>query len=396
MSRAARLGVFIVATLAILAAGIFIIGDRQYLFSDTYQLKAQFSTVVGLDAGAEVRVGGVHTGSVRQIDLPNKPTDKITVLMDLQRSTHNIIKNDSVAAIQTEGLLGNEYVSISFGSAEGKDVKSGDTIPSQPPLVIADLIAKTNGILDSSKGAIDNVSLATANLKEISAKINNGQGTIGALVNDKEMYTELNQTSAGMKDTVAHADAGIADFQENMEALKQNFLLRGYFKKRGYEDSAELASDTIPNLPEASPLKTFTYDPKNLFKSIDTAEMKNQGSLGTAGKFLAGNEFGVAVVVVYTGATGDAQKDLVLTQARAAVVRDYLVGNFGFDDTQLKTMGMGKNLGDGTGGSSEWGDVEIIIYPAGTTIPTGTTVPTGATVPTAAAAPAGTRAPTLQ
>ncbi len=387
MSRAARLGAFIVATLAILAAGIFIIGDRQYLFSDTYQLKAQFSTVVGLDAGAEVRVGGVHTGSVRQIDLPSKPTDKITVLMDLQRSTHDIIKNDSVAAIQTEGLLGNEYVSISFGSAQGKDVKNGDTIPSVPPLVIADLIVKTDAILDSSKGAIDNVSVATANLKDISAKINNGQGTIGALVNDKEMYAELNQTTAGMKDTVAHADAGIADFQENMEALKQNFLLRGYFKKRGYEDSAELASATIVSLPQAAaePLKTFAYEPKNLFEKIDTAALKNQGSLGTAGKFLAGNEFGVAVVVVYTGATGDAQKDLVLTQARAAVVRAYLVGNFGFDDTQLKTMGMGKKLGDNADVGSGWGTVEIIVYPAGTAIPTGTAVSTGAAVvPTAA------------
>ena len=50
-------------------------------------------------------------------------------------------------------------------------------------------------------------------------------------------------------------------------------------------------------------------------------------------------EFGIAVVVVYTGATGDAQKDLVLTKARAAVIRRYLVGNFGFDDTQLKTLG---------------------------------------------------------
>jgi phospholipid/cholesterol/gamma-HCH transport system substrate-binding protein len=396
MSRAARLGAFIVATLAILAAGIFIIGDRQYLFSDTYQLKAQFSTVVGLDAGAEVRVGGVHTGSVRQIDLPSKPTDKITVLMDLQRSTHDIIKNDSVAAIQTEGLLGNEYVSISFGSAQGLDVKNGDTIPSVPPLVIADLIAKTNGILDSSKGAIDNVSAATANLKDISAKINSGQGTIGALVNDREMYTQLDQTSAGMKDTVAHADAGIADFQENMEALKQNFLLRGYFKKRGYEDSAELASATIASLPQAEPLKTFTYEPKNLFEKIDTAALKNQGSLGTAGKFLAGNEFGVAVVVVYTGATGDAQKDLVLTQARAAVVRAYLVGNFGFDDTQLKTMGMGKKLGDNADAGSGWGSLEIIVYPAGTAIPTGTTAPVASAIPTSTTVPAGASAPASQ
>ena len=118
MSRAARLGAFIIATLAILAAGIFVIGSKQYLFTSTYRLKAQFATVVGLDSGAEVRVGGVHSGTVRGIELPNNPAGKITVLMDLQRSTHDIIKQDSVAAIETEGLLGNEYVSISFGSSQ--------------------------------------------------------------------------------------------------------------------------------------------------------------------------------------------------------------------------------------------------------------------------------------
>jgi phospholipid/cholesterol/gamma-HCH transport system substrate-binding protein len=367
MSRAARLGAFIIATLAILVAGIFIIGDRQYLFSSTYRLKTQFSTVVGLDEGAEVRVGGVHSGSVRRIELPKNPTDKITVLMDLQRSTHDIVKQDSVAAIQTEGLLGNEYVSITFGSAQGLNVKDGDTIASEPPLVIADLIKKTDAILDSSKEAINNTTVATANLKSITAKIDDGQGTIGTLINDKKMYTELDQTTVGMRDTVVHAQAGIADFQENMEALKQNFLLRGYFKKRGYEDSTDLAKDVITSLPAAPPLKTFTYDPKGLFDQIDTAKLKNAQSLADAGKFLAANEFGVAVVVVSTGMTGDAQKDLVLTQARAAVIRAYLVGNFGFDDTQLKTLGLGKKT-DATADSG-WGDIQIIVYPVGATIP---------------------------
>ncbi|HXO45330.1 MAG TPA: MlaD family protein [Candidatus Cybelea sp.] len=367
MSRAARLGAFIIATLAVLVAGIFIIGDRQFLFSNTYRLKTQFSTVVGLDEGAEVRVGGVHSGSVRKIELPKSPTDKITVLMDVERSTHDIIKQDSVAAIQTEGLLGNEYVSISFGSAQGLNVRDGDTISSQPPLVIADLIAKTDVILDSSKAAIDNTTVATANLKSITRKIDDGQGTIGELINDKKMYNELDQTTVGMRDTVVHAQAGIADFQENMEALKQNFLLRGYFKKRGYEDSTDLAKDEITTLPEASPLKTFTYEPKGLFDQIDTAKLKNQNSLNEAGKFLAGNEFGVAVIVVYSGMTGDAQKDLVLTQARAAVVRNYLVGNFGFDDTQLKTLGMGKQAG--ASADSGWGEIQVIVYPAGTVLP---------------------------
>jgi phospholipid/cholesterol/gamma-HCH transport system substrate-binding protein len=369
MSRAARLGAFIIATLAILVAGIFIIGDRQYLFSSTYRLKTQFSTVVGLDEGAEVRVGGVHSGSVRRIELPKKPTDKITVLMDLQRSTHDIVKQDSVAAIETEGLLGNEYVSISFGSAQGLNVRDGDTIASQPPLVIADLIKKTDAILDSSKEAISNTTVATANLKSITAKIDDGQGPIGALINDKKMYTELDQTTVGMRDTMVHAQAGIADFQENMEALKTNFLLRGYFKKRGYEDSTDLAKDEITTLPVAPPLKTFTFEPKSLFDQIDTAKLKSPQSLGAAGQFLAANEFGIAVVVVSTGMTGDAQKDLVLSQARAAVIRAYLVGNFGFDDTQLKTLGMGKKTG--ATADSGWGDIQIIVYPVGTEIPPG-------------------------
>jgi len=60
--------------------------------------------------------------------------------------------------------------------------------------------------------------------------------------------------------------------------------------------------------------------------------------------------------------TGDAQKELVLTQARAMVVRDYLVGNFSFDDSQLKTLGRGK--GKSATPDSGWGTVEIIVYPA--------------------------------
>jgi len=370
MSRPARLGAFIIATLAILAAGIFMIGSKQYLFTSTYRLKTQFATVVGLDPGADVRVGGVHSGTVRGIELPHKPTDKITVLMDLQRSTHDIIKQDSIAAIETEGLLGNEYVSISFGSTQALNVKDDDTIASQPPLVIADLMKKADGILDTSQQALNNVTVASANLGSITGKINQGQGTIGALVNDKKIFTQLDQTTVGLRDTVTHAQAGVAAFQENMDAMKKNVLLRGYFKKRGYENTADLVKNEIPQLPQTAPQKTFTFNSKELFDKLDNAKPKNQKSLRAAGQFLADTEFGVAVVVVSTGATGDTQKDLVLARARAMVVRDYLVGNFSFDDAQLKTLGLGK--GKSTGPDSGWGTVEIIIYPADTEAPTQT------------------------
>jgi phospholipid/cholesterol/gamma-HCH transport system substrate-binding protein len=368
MSRAARLGAFIIMTLAVLAAGIFIIGGKQYLFTPTYRLKAQFATVVGLDPGAEVRLGGVRSGSVRDIELPTKPDGKITVLLDLQRSTHEIIKQDSIAAIETEGLLGNEYVSITFGSAQALNVKDNDTIATVPPLVIADLMKKADGILDSSQDALNNVTVTAANLSSITGKINQGQGTIGSLVNDKKVYSQIDQTTVGLRDTVSHAQAGVAAFQENMEAMKSNFLLRGYFKNRGYANSSDLTKNEIPQLPTTAPLKTFTFDSKQLFDKVDTAKPKNQKSLRAAGQFLADTEFGVAVVVVSSATTGDTQKDLVLTQARAMVVRDYLVGNFSFDDAQLKTLGLAK--GKSANADSAWGTVEIVVYPADSESPT--------------------------
>jgi phospholipid/cholesterol/gamma-HCH transport system substrate-binding protein len=330
-------------------------------------LKAQFDNVVGLDAGADVRVGGVHSGTVSSIVLPHKPGEKITVVMDMGKSTHEIIKQDSVATIETEGLLGNQYLAISFGSAGKANVRDGDIIASQPPLEMSDLLQKTSGLLDSSQQAIQNATRATANLDSISAKINGGQGTVGALVNDKQLYSNLEQTTATMQNTMLQAQTGVTDFQENMEAMKHNFFLRGYFKNRGYEDSAELAKNEIERLPQGTPIKEFTYSVKQLFDKQDSAKLKNQKSLNAGGEFLANNQFAFAVVVASAGSEGDTQKDLVLTEARAMVVREYLVENFGFDDSQLKTLGIGKQTDAKPDGS--WGTVQILIYPAGTEIP---------------------------
>ncbi len=367
MSRLARLGAFIVATLAVLAAGVFVIGSKEYLFRSTYQLKTQFDNVAGLAVGADVQVGGVHSGTVHSIELPHKPGDKVIVTMDLDKSTQEIIKRDSVASIETEGMLGNQFVAISFGSAGQAEVMNGETIQSEPPLLMADLFKKTSSILNSSQQAIQNATLATAHLNSVSAKIDSGQGTVGSLVNDKQLYNNLEETTATLHDTMLQAQTGVTDFQENMEALKHNFFLSGYFKKRGYENSADLAANRISGLPQATPEKTFIYAAKQLFEARDSAKMKDQKTLKAAGDFLAQTQFGLAVVVVSTGMDGDTQKDLVLTEARAMVIREYLVENFGFDDSQLKTMGQGKQAGANL--DADWGAIQILVYPAGTEIP---------------------------
>ncbi len=338
-----RLGIFVVATLSILGVGVFLIGSRKMLFQSTYSLNAEFRNVAGLTDGAEVRIGGFHQGSVTHITLPKRPDENVRVTMSLQKSSREVVRKDSVASIATEGLVGDEYVEITFGSEGAPGVKGGDTIQGLPPLQMSDLLKKADGLLDNASTAVQGIGESADNLKSISAKINTGQGTVGALINDKTIYKE--------------ATAGATELQEDMEALKHNFFLRGFFKKRGYEDSVELKQHEIPQLPAGTYDKKFVYDSGHIFEKPDTAELKHQQALNDAGHFLEQNRFGLAVVAAHTGMKGDTETDRTLTEAQSMVVRDYLAKNFKLDDTRLKTIGLGKDA------SQDASQVEILVYP---------------------------------
>jgi outer membrane protein OmpA-like peptidoglycan-associated protein len=299
MSRAFRLGAFIVGTLLILAAGVFLIGDKEFLFSSTFPLKADFKNVAGLNVGADVRVGGLREGTIQRIELPSRPDEKVTVVMKMHDSTRNIIRKDSVASIKTEGLLGDKYVEISFGSKEAPQVQDGDAIRSVSPVDVAEV---ANSVAAQSKAVLTAV-------------------------------------------------------QEDVEALKKNFLLRGFFNKRGYEDSADLNKHAISRVPAKPHIKEFEYRASELFEQPDSAKLKNEKALEEAGTFLEQNKFGL-VVVAASEVLGDSDKDRVLTQAKAMVVRDYLAQNFRLDDTRIKTIGLGKTKAMG-----DTSKVRILIYP---------------------------------
>jgi phospholipid/cholesterol/gamma-HCH transport system substrate-binding protein len=314
MPKVLRLGIFVIATLLIFSVGIFWIGSRDFRFSSTYRLNADFPNAAGIGEGAPVRVGGIHQGTVRRIVLPNRPDQKVRVEMDLKGSTRNVIKKDSTAGIRTEGLVGDQFVEITFGSPDAPSVNNGDSIAAETPLQISDMLKKTNAILDSAQGAMRNIDQTAGNLQEMSSRLNSGKGTVGALVNDRTLYQHMNEAAANLK--------------EDTEALKHNFLMRGFFKNRGYEDSADLKRNAISELPSAAPGNRFTYRGAKLFDKPDTAKIKNEKTLDDAGRYLEQKPYGLVVVASYADSKGDSQKQAELTQARAAVVRDYLVQHF--------------------------------------------------------------------
>jgi phospholipid/cholesterol/gamma-HCH transport system substrate-binding protein len=359
MTSTARLGAFILVALLAFGIMVFLLGNKQFLFSSTYHVNAPFDNVAGLDEGAPVRAGGVRIGTVRSIQLPNQPQDKITVELELASDTRNVIKKDSIATIETEGLLGNKYIAVSFGSADAEQVRSGDTIDSRPAVDYGDVAKKASDMLDSAREAVDsskvaigNINEATDDMKSITGKMNSGQGTMGALLNDRSLYRGLNAT-------VAQAQAGATSFQENMEALKHNFFLRGFFKKRGYFDSSELNAHAIAKLPARAPMKKFTLDGSQLFDKPDQAKLGKEKSLNQIGAFLESNPFSLAVIEASTGAQGKKEDNLKLSQARAMIVRQYLAQKFKVDDARIKTRG----VGEGQQAAGSTGTVTIVVYP---------------------------------
>jgi phospholipid/cholesterol/gamma-HCH transport system substrate-binding protein len=345
MSQNLRLGLFIVVSLAILGTGVFLIGSRESMFTASYAVRADFENVAGLNEGADVRVGGIRKGSVTNIRLPHQPNGKVVVLMSLAKETQSIVKMDSVADIKSEGMLGDKYVEISFGSMEAAKLRGGETIGAVPPLDVSDLFAKADKILGTTMEALTSVKSAASNIDDISGRINRGQGTVGALINDKTIYKQ--------------AEATVTSMHEDMDALKSNFFLRGFFNKRGYVDSDQLKKHEIAKLPAGPAQKSFSYDTKEVFDKPEAAKLKNQKRLKEAGDYLQDGRFTEAVIVASASMKGDSDKSLIATQAQAMVIRNYLIQNYRLDDTRVKTMGLGK-----TGDAGENGKIEILIYRA--------------------------------
>lgn len=273
-----------VMALISLSIGVFLIGNKDFLFTSTYRLKAEFQNAAGLNNGAEVRIGGIHQGTVKEIDLPSQPDGKVTVVMNVKSETRDIIKKDSRASIKTEGLLGDKYVEISFGSLKADPIGEDGTIAS-------------------------------------------------------ETQRDMSEQAQALAD---EARAGIVAFRDNMEALQHNFFLRGFFERRGYSDTAELSRHAVPRLPAHKPSKEFQFDAKEVFDKPDNARLRDKKALDEAGKYLEENRFGLAVIASSEG-RGDTEKLRLLTAARAKVVRDYLTENFKVDDKRIKTIGLGKN-----------------------------------------------------
>ncbi|WP_300568544.1 MlaD family protein [Flavobacterium sp.] len=211
-----KLGMFVIIGLLLLMITIYYIGKNRNLFVSTFQLKSNFKNVSGLKVGNNVRFSGINVGTVNQIEFAS---DTIVVVNFLvKKEVQQYIKTDAMASIGSDGLMGDKVLTISPGGVSTKMVKDNDRIPSSTAIEMEDLM---KGV----KVSIDNASVITDQLAEFTYNMNHGNGALSKLMNDPSFANDVDATMNNMK----KATKGL---NENMEAAKHNFLLKGYFNKK--------------------------------------------------------------------------------------------------------------------------------------------------------------------
>ena len=318
--RTVIVGLFSFFAILILIIGVLTLGGRKNAFEKTITLNATFNDVSGLQKGNNVWFAGIKVGTVNNVDFADN--GRIDVEMKIKKHSMEHIHKDAKVKIGSDGLIGNKIVIIYGGSIAAFPIRSGDTLVSEMPLNSAQMM----NTLDESN---QNLSAITSNLKTVSKKLVDGEGTLGQLFsedslanqlkitaarlqfasenmimitsnlatfttkmqqkgvlandlvsdtiffnqlkaasaqiqdaskNAKELTENLSQVSYRMRDssnlagvvlqdkesaeklraTVDNLQSGTKKFEENMEALKHNFLFRGYFKKQERRRQEEL------------------------------------------------------------------------------------------------------------------------------------------------------------
>ena len=418
-SKAVGAGAFVVIGLLLFAVALFMIGERRMLFERRFTVYTEFSRLGELETGAPVRVAGADAGEVTDIELPRTPSDKFRVKMEVREALHPIVRTDSIAVPQTEGLVGGVFVNIGVGTDQAPRVAEGGTIAGRDPFQISDLLQQASdtmmmigdtvtairgdaetavkevaGTAEDAHALLDKIrpdleaiakngSVISNDTRELVAKINDGQGTIGKLVNDDSLYRQFRNVTdqaqtvmanlhevsdearraivdfrskdgpaqgllADMRTTIGQTREATADLADNMEAMKHNFLLRGFFNKRGYYDldaisPAEYRTGVLENGKRKAMriwLKSsmvFEPGPDGIEVLSEGGRARIDSAMSTYLKYLPANPL---VVEGYAPAPTVAERFRV-SRRRAGIVREYILGKYEVPPQTAGFIGLG-------------------------------------------------------
>ncbi len=205
-----KLGVFVMTGLALLILAVYLIGENQNMFKKTFTISANFNNVSGLMQGNNVRYSGINIGTVKNITMVNDST--IQVDMNIEEKMVPHIKKDAIATIGTDGLVGNMIVNIIPGDGTGPIVTSGDFIQTYTKI-------GTDEMLNTLSTTNENAALLTAKLLKVADAMADDKGTLGMLINDTIVASDLKQTVKQLKITSIEASKAMKELNAIISSL---------------------------------------------------------------------------------------------------------------------------------------------------------------------------------
>jgi len=237
--REIKVGAFVLIGMIVVGLVVFLIGDERQAFKRKDMYGAVFDDVQGVKRGSTVRMGGIDVGSVTEVGYSDNPDDlKLYVKFTIVRDEARRIRMDSVATIESKGLLGDKAIVITPGSPGTERIPAGGTIPTKPQKDLGAMVSQITNIgnkaesvmgnLEKTTGAIANEKFtqdlqgSVSSLNSVLKSVDQGDGYVGRLFKDpneaerlsrtmanlEKATTELNQTLRGVNAIVGRVQAG--------------------------------------------------------------------------------------------------------------------------------------------------------------------------------------------
>lgn len=211
-----KTGIFALTGLFLLVGAVFLIGRSKNMFGNNFHIYGTFRNVAGLQAGNNVRFVGVNIGTVQSIRIISDTQARVDMI--ISERVHPFIKSNAVASIGSDGLMGDKLIVISATeNGTGLIANNGQIATNNP--------VEMGAIVEKMAHVADNAEVITAGLADIATTVSNGKGSLGRLLYSDDLAKNL-------EGTVTNIKQGTKGFSENMEALKSNFLLRGYYRRK--------------------------------------------------------------------------------------------------------------------------------------------------------------------
>jgi phospholipid/cholesterol/gamma-HCH transport system substrate-binding protein len=202
-----RVGIFVLVGLFVLAAGIFYVTGGGGFLSPKYRLRTFLPEVSGLSTGAPVRLDGVDIGNVESIRISEAPGGKaptngrnIEVVMRIDKRYQRYILTDSSASLVTEGLLGNRYANVTRG-VTGVPIQDNGEVQGTEEKAIKEVVERSADVLT-------NLQALSQNVEDLIVGVRKGEGTLGKLLTDEQVYRHLNSLLAKSDTMVSNIQAG--------------------------------------------------------------------------------------------------------------------------------------------------------------------------------------------